>query len=94
MAALPGHGRDLNEQDFSKKTMIEYFDAIISALTQTKQEKQAFSLFDPAQHFHQDRSDDVSIAQSLNAAFLMALAQSQADFGQQCSNGPTRKVLL
>jgi len=53
--------------------MKEYFTSIIYTLIQPKKEKDTFSIFDPTQQLDEKRTDKAGIAQSLNAAFLIAL---------------------
>jgi len=54
--------------------MKEHFTSIIYTLIQPKREKDTFSIFDPIQQLDEGRTDKSGIAQSLNAAFLIALA--------------------
>jgi len=54
--------------------MKEYFTSIIYTLIQPKREKDTFSIFDPTKQLDEKRTDNAGIAQSLNAAFLIALA--------------------
>jgi len=54
--------------------MKEHFISIISTLLQPKREKGTFSIFDPTLQFDEKRTDKAGIAQSLNAAFLITLA--------------------
>ncbi len=54
--------------------MIKEFESIISTLLQPGEEKDTFSLFDPAKHLLQDPKDKAGTAQTLNAAFLITLA--------------------
>ena len=54
--------------------MKEHFTSIIYTLLQPKREKDTFSILDPTQQLDEKRTDKVGIAQSLNAAFLIALA--------------------
>ena len=54
--------------------MKEHLTSIIYRLIQPKREKDTFSIFDPAQQLDERRTDKSGIAQSLNAAFLIALA--------------------
>jgi len=54
--------------------MKEHFTSIIYTLIQPKREKDTFSIFDPTKQLDEKRTDNAGIAQSLNAAFLIALA--------------------
>ncbi|MBE9546032.1 MAG: hypothetical protein IMF10_00885 [Proteobacteria bacterium] len=54
--------------------MIKQFESVISALMQPEEEKNTFSIFDPACQFDEDRTENAGIAQALNAAFLITLA--------------------
>lgn len=54
--------------------MIGEFKSIISTLIQPKKEKDTFSIFDPTCQFDEERTDNIGIAQALNAAFLITLA--------------------
>ena len=54
--------------------MKEHFTSIIYTLLQPKSEEDTFSIFDPTKQLNEKRTDKTSIAQSLNAAFLIALA--------------------
>jgi len=57
--------------------MKKYFTSIISTLLQPKKEKDTFSIFDPTLQFDEKRTDKAGIAQSLNAAFLIGLADGK-----------------
>ncbi len=54
--------------------MKERFTSIIYTFIQPKREKDTFSIFDTTQQLDERRTDKAGIAQSLNAAFLIALA--------------------
>jgi len=54
--------------------MKEHFTSIIYTLIQPKREKDTFSIFDPTQQLDERRTDNAGIAQSINAAFLITLA--------------------
>jgi len=54
--------------------MKEHFTSIIYTLIQPKREKDTFSIFNPTQQLDEKRTDKAGIAQSLNAAFLITLA--------------------
>jgi len=54
--------------------MKEHFTSIIYTLIQPKGDKDTFSIFDPTQQLDEKCTEKFGIAQSLNAAFLMALA--------------------
>ncbi|MBW2005007.1 MAG: hypothetical protein JRI72_10430 [Deltaproteobacteria bacterium] len=54
--------------------MKEPFTSIIYTLIQPKKGKDTFSIFDPTKQLDEKRTDKAGIAQSLNAAFLIALA--------------------
>jgi hypothetical protein len=56
--------------------MIEHFESIIFKLIQPKEEKDTFSILDPAEQLDEERTDNAGIAQALNAAFLITLAGS------------------
>jgi hypothetical protein len=57
--------------------MKEHFTSIISTLMQPKRDKDTFSIFDPTLQFDEKRTDKSGIAQSLNAAFLIGLADGK-----------------
>jgi hypothetical protein len=54
--------------------MKEHFTSIIYTLMQPKRGEDTFSIFDPTLQFDEKRTDKAGIAQSLNAAFLITLA--------------------
>jgi hypothetical protein len=54
--------------------MIEKFESVISILFRSKEKEDTFSIFDPIEQFDEERTDNKGVAQSLNAAFLIALA--------------------
>jgi len=54
--------------------MKEYFTSIIYTLIQPKRGKDTFSIFDPTQQLDEKCTDKAGIAQSLNSAFLITLA--------------------
>ena len=54
--------------------MTEEFQSIIYRLIKPAQEEINFSIFDTAKQFNEERQDDAGTAQSLNAAFLIALS--------------------
>jgi hypothetical protein len=54
--------------------MIETFQSIIAALTQSKKGKESFSIFDSSQIFDKGPKDDAGVVQALNAAFLINLS--------------------
>ena len=54
--------------------MKEHLTSIIYTLIQPKRGKDTFFIFDPTQQLDEKRTDKSGIAQSLNAAFLIALA--------------------
>ncbi len=56
--------------------MIKLFESIISTLIGSREEKDTFSIFDPAEQLDEERTDNAGIAQALNAAFLITLAGS------------------
>jgi len=57
--------------------MKEHFTSVIYTLLQPKWKKDTFSIFDPTQQFDKKCTDKAGIAQSLNAAFLIALADGK-----------------
>ena len=57
--------------------MKEHFTSIIYTLMQPKRGKDTFSIFDPTQQLDEKRTDKAGVAQSLNAAFLIALSDSK-----------------
>ncbi|MBW1710766.1 MAG: hypothetical protein JRJ73_12945 [Deltaproteobacteria bacterium] len=63
--------------------MINQFETIISALIQPGDSEDTFYLLDPKKHFHEERTDDASIAQNLNASFLITLAGSKHPASKQ-----------
>jgi len=56
--------------------MLKQFQSIISTLIQPKEEKLTSSTFDPAYQLDEKSTDNASVAQALNAAFLISLAGS------------------
>ena len=54
--------------------MIELFENIVHKLIESDEPHRKSFIFDPMEQFHEDRTDDVGIATSLNAAFLITLA--------------------
>jgi hypothetical protein len=57
--------------------MKEHFTSVIYTLLQPKKGKGTFSIFDPTQQLDEKCTDKAGIAQSLNAAFLIGLADGK-----------------